>query len=49
MMTKRSNHIPTFTNSMMTNSTGMLRRTFFDHSRSGMMTLQVNIVHDAHQ
>src|SRR5262245_7530430 len=49
MMTKRSNHMPTFTNSMITNSTGMLRRTPLNHSSSGMMTLQVNMIQAAHQ
>ena len=35
MITKRSNHMPTFTNRQRTNSTAMLRRTDLNHSSSG--------------
>ena len=49
MITKRSNHMPTFTNRQITNSSGRLRRTFFDHSSSGMNELQVAMVQPAHQ
>src|SRR5215468_214567 len=49
MITKRSNHMPTFTNRQITNSNGRLRRTFLDHRSSGMNELQVAIVQPAHQ
>src|SRR5260370_24132024 len=48
MITKRSNHIPTFTKIEITNSAVMLVRTFLRHNKSGRNALQMNIVQLAH-
>ena len=49
MITNRSNHMPTLIMMVITNIAGMLRRTFLDHSDSGMITLHVNMIQNAHQ
>src|SRR5690348_11366019 len=49
MITKRSNHIPTFTKIDTTNSATTLVRTFLDHSSHGRSPLQMFIVQLAHQ
>src|SRR5260370_38486301 len=48
MITKRSNHIPTFTKIEITNSAVILVRTFLRHNNSGRNALQMNIVQLAH-
>src|SRR3989442_7414573 len=49
MITKRSNHIPTFTKIEITNSARMLVRTFLTQRSSGRNALQMIIVQLAHQ
>src|SRR6266704_638430 len=49
MITKRSNHIPTFTKIEITNSARMLVRTFLRHNSHGRSPLQMFIVQLAHQ
>src|SRR5262249_13856629 len=49
MITKRSNHMPTLTNRHRMNSVTMCRRIGLNHSDSGRMTLQVNMIQNAHQ
>ena len=44
MITKRSNHMPMLTKIEITNSTGMLVRTFLNQKSCGESTLQVTIV-----
>src|SRR5437016_6216982 len=49
MITKRSNHIPTFTKIEITNSARMLVRTFLRHNSHGTSPLQMFMVQLAHQ
>src|SRR6266702_5568559 len=49
MITKRSNHIPTFTKIEITNSARMFVRMVLNHSSCGRNALQMIMVHDAHQ
>src|SRR2546430_11812236 len=49
MITKRSNHIPTFTKMDTTNNATTLVRTFLDQSSHGNSPLQMFIVQLAHQ
>src|SRR5256886_7901890 len=49
MITKRSNHIPTFTKIEITNSARMLVRTFLRHNSHGRSPVQMFMVQLAHQ
>ncbi len=49
MITNRSNHIPMLMKIVITNSAGMLVRTFFDQSSCGMKLLQATMMAAAHQ
>src|SRR2546430_7726570 len=49
MITKRSNHIPTFTKMDTTNNATTLVRTFLDQSSHGRSPLQMFMVQLAHQ
>ena len=47
-ITKRSNHMPTFTRRLATNMIGMLRRAFLNQKIWGVTTLQVTMIQYAH-
>ena len=44
MITKRSNHMPTFTKSDSTNMMGMLVRIFLNQKSCGVITLQLTMI-----
>jgi len=48
MMTKRSNHMPTFTHRATARMTQTLVRAFLDQSTCGATTLQQTITQNAH-